>query len=156
MKAKRESDGRQHDHQVLEVMRQQAVKAVREGVSPADVATTFGVNRVTVYRWIAAFNQGGQKALLAKPVPGRPSSLSESELAWLYRNIADHTPQQFRFEFGLWTIGLIRRLNRTGDRGGFLVKVKQVPQSALQVADSIALRPQRAECRRWIRAGVGG
>lgn len=110
MKAKRESDGRQHDHQVLEVMRQQAVKAVREGVSPADVATTFGVNRVTVYRWIAAFNQGGQKALLAKPVPGRPSSLSESELAWLYRNIADHTPQQFRFEFGLWTIGLIRRL----------------------------------------------
>lgn len=47
-------------------------------------------------------------------------------------------------------------LNRTGDRGGFLVKVKQVPQSALQVADSIALRPQRAECRRWIRAGVGG
>src|SRR5690606_8616283 len=33
-------------------------------------------------------------------------------------------------------------VNRTGDRGGFLVKVKQVPQSALQVADSIALRPQ--------------
>ncbi|MBU9541127.1 glycosyltransferase family 2 protein, partial [Burkholderia multivorans] len=42
-------------------------------------------------------------------------------------------------------------LNHTGDRGGCLVKVKQVPQSALQVADSIALRPQRAECRRWIR-----
>ncbi|WP_368647723.1 hypothetical protein ABRZ00_12740 [Castellaniella ginsengisoli] len=47
-------------------------------------------------------------------------------------------------------------MNHTGDRGGCLVKVKQVPQSALQVADSIALRPQRAECRRWIRAGVGG
>ncbi|MBR7896132.1 hypothetical protein KDW83_29865, partial [Burkholderia multivorans] len=42
-------------------------------------------------------------------------------------------------------------VNHTGDRGGCLVKVKQVPQSALQVADSIALRPQRAECRRWIR-----
>ncbi|WP_264986070.1 hypothetical protein, partial [Pseudomonas aeruginosa] len=37
-------------------------------------------------------------------------------------------------------------MNHTGDRGGCLVKVKQVPQSALQVADSIALRPQRAEC----------
>lgn len=48
------------------------------------------------------------------------------------------------------------KVNHTGDRGGCLVKVKQVPQSALQVADSIALRPQRAECRRWIRAGVGG
>ncbi|MCT9072800.1 hypothetical protein N6G06_15680, partial [Cupriavidus gilardii] len=44
------------------------------------------------------------------------------------------------------------KVNHTGDRGGCLVKVKQVPQSALQVADSIALRPQRAECRRWIRA----
>jgi len=51
---------------------------------------------------------------------------------------------------------LFGSVNHTGDRGGCLVKVKQVPQSALQVADSIALRPQRAECRRWIRAGVGG
>ncbi|MDU0537120.1 hypothetical protein Q8X06_33260, partial [Pseudomonas aeruginosa] len=40
----------------------------------------------------------------------------------------------------------IIQVNHTGDRGGCLVKVKQVPQSALQVADSIALRPQRAEC----------
>ncbi|EJC61976.1 monooxygenase [Alcaligenes faecalis subsp. faecalis NCIB 8687] len=47
-------------------------------------------------------------------------------------------------------------MNHTGNRGGCLVKVKQVPQLVLQVVDSNALRLRLAGCRRSIPAGAGG
>lgn len=48
MKCKRNSDGRSLDHVVLQTMRIQAVKAINEGASVADVAKTYGVNERTV------------------------------------------------------------------------------------------------------------
>src|SRR5690554_5187225 len=42
------------------------------------------------------------------------------------------------------------------NRGGCLVKVKQVPQRVLQVVDSNALRLRLAECPRSIPADAGG
>ena len=65
MKCKRSSDGRAIDHHSLQVMRQQAIKAMREGQSAASVAAAFGVNVRSVYRWLADFANGGQNALLA-------------------------------------------------------------------------------------------
>jgi transposase len=104
MKCKRTSDGRTHDHHTLQVMRQQAIKAVREGQTVQRVAASFGVNPRSVFRWLADFANGGQNALLAKPIPERPPKLSAEEMAWLARAVRDHTPQQFKFEFGLWTL----------------------------------------------------
>jgi len=103
MRCKRTSDGRSHDHHTLQIMRQQAVKAVREGQPVESVAAAFGVNKRSVFRWLAAF-------LLAKPIPGRPSKLSQEQMEWIARAVRDNTPQQFRFEFGLWTLALIRHL----------------------------------------------
>ena len=110
MKCKRASDGRAIDHHTLQVMRQQAVKAVREGQTVESVAATLGVNQRSVFRWLADFANGGQNALLAKPIPGRPSKLSGEELSWIANAVRDHSPQQFKFEFGLWTLSLIRHL----------------------------------------------
>jgi transposase len=110
MKCKRTSDGRAHDHHTLQVMRQQAIKAVREGQSVRNVAASFGVNPRSVFRWLADFASGGQNALLAKPIPGRPSKVSVDEMEWIAKAVRDHTPQQFKFEFGLWTLSLIRHL----------------------------------------------
>lgn len=110
MKCKRTSDGRAHDHHTLQVMRQQAIKAVREGQSVKNVAASFGVNPRSVFRWLADFASGGQNALLAKPIPGRPSKVSAEELEWIAKAVRDNTPQQFKFEFGLWTLSLIRHL----------------------------------------------
>ncbi|WP_153015418.1 IS630 family transposase, partial [Ventosimonas gracilis] len=110
MKCKRQSDGRAHDHHTLQVMRQQAVKAVREGQSIDSVAAAFGVNKRSVFRWLAAFANGGQTALLAKPIPGRPSKLSDEQMKWIADAVRSKTPQQFCFEFGLWTLDLIRHL----------------------------------------------
>lgn len=47
-------------------------------------------------------------------------------------------------------------VNHPGNRGGCLVKVKQVPQRVLQVDDSTFLRPLPAGCRRSIPVSVDG
>ncbi|MCK0512466.1 IS630 family transposase [Aromatoleum buckelii] len=110
MKCKRNSDGRAIDHHSLQVMRQQAIKAVREGQTAQSVAAAFGVNVRSVFRWLADFASGGQNALLAKPIPGRPSKVSAEEMRCLAQAVRDHTPLQYKFEFGLWTLSLIRAL----------------------------------------------
>jgi transposase len=110
MKCKRNSDGRALDHHSLQVMRQQAIKAVREGQTAQSVAAAFGVNVRSVFRWLADFANGGQNALLAKPIPGRPSKLSAEQMRWLAQAVRDNTPLQYKFEFGLWTLSLIRAL----------------------------------------------
>ena len=107
MKCKRDSDARAHDHHALQVMRQQAVKAVRNGETVTTVASAFGVNIRTVFRWLSDFAEGGQNALLAKPIPGRPPKLDGDQLRWIAETVRDKTPWQMKLEFGLWTLSLI-------------------------------------------------
>lgn len=127
MKCKRTSDGRKLDHHALQVMRQQAIKAVREGQSVASVAAAFGMNATTIFRWLAKFAEGGQNALLAKPIPGRPPKISAEEMRWIAQAVKDNTPQQFKFEFGLWTLSLLRELiNREFGKSLSLESVRRV------------------------------
>jgi transposase len=107
MKCKRESDGRKIDHHSLQVMRQQAIKAIKSGQSVPTVAEVLGVSTRAVYDWLAKFAAGGQQALLAKPISGRPPKVTAEEMRWLAETIKDNTPQQLKFEFGLWTLSLI-------------------------------------------------
>ena len=74
MKCNRENDGRKYDHHTLQVMRMQAIKAVQGGQSATEVAKADGINRQTIYRWMANCLSGGQKVLLAKPIPGHPQN----------------------------------------------------------------------------------
>lgn len=110
MKCKRTSDGRKIDHHTLQVMREQAVKALRDGQPVAEVATAFGMNIRTVFKWLAKFSDGGESALLAKPISGRPPKISAEEMLWIARAVRENTPQQFDLEFGLWTLSLLREL----------------------------------------------
>ena len=65
-------DARSLDHRLLQTLRQRAVAAVNEGCSVAQVALVYGLNRRTVFRWVADYRRDGPQALLAKPIPGRP------------------------------------------------------------------------------------
>jgi transposase len=112
MKCKRPSDARTHDHHTLQVMRQQAVKAVRHNETADSVSKAMGVNIRTVFRWLADFSMGGQSAQLAKPISGRSTKLSADEMCWIAKTVKDHTPQQFKFEFGLWNLNIIRSLEK--------------------------------------------
>ena len=77
MKCKRENDGRKSDHQTLQLMRMQAIKAIQVGQSATEVAKADGINRQTIYRWMANYLCRGSRALLAKPILGRPPKLSD-------------------------------------------------------------------------------
>ena len=77
MKCKRENDGRKYDHHTFQLMRMQGNQGRTGGQSTTKPAKAYGINRQTIYRWMANYLCGGPKARLAKPIPGRPSKLSD-------------------------------------------------------------------------------
>jgi transposase len=94
-------------------MRIRAVRQIRdEGVHPDDVAATLGLNRSTVYGWLAKYREGGERALHAKPAPGRPQKLSGQCIARLYALIVGRDPRQLSFEFALWPREMVRQVIR--------------------------------------------
>ena len=101
-------DARKLDHQTLEELRFRAVEAVQGGQRVDEVARAMGLCRSTVFGWMAQYRSGGWGALKAKPVPGRPAKISGRVIGRIYRAIAGKTPQQYRFEFALWTLDLAR------------------------------------------------
>ena len=76
----------------------------------ASVAAAFGLSVRTIFGWLAKFAEGSQNALLAKPIPGRPPKISADEMRWIAQTVRGNSPQQFKFEFGLWTLSLIGEL----------------------------------------------
>jgi transposase len=108
----RDNDGRKLDHATLEAMRIRAVEQIQAGAHPEDVAAVLGLNRSTVFGWVAKYREGGLDALRAKAVPGRPPKLSGEQMRRLYTLIVGHDPRQLEFEFGLWTREMVRVLIR--------------------------------------------
>jgi transposase len=133
----RENDGRKLDHQTLETVRIRAVKQIQAGAHPEDVAESLGMDRSTVFAWMAKFREGGLEALRAKPVPGRPPKLSGAQLRKLYTLIVGANPRQLQFEFALWTREIVRELIRR-EFGVALCAV-----SVGRLLRTIGLSPQR-------------
>jgi transposase len=110
MQCKRETDGREFDRHTLQTIRQQAIKAVNNGLTVNAVAQAFGVNIRTVFRWLSDYACGGQNALLGKTPPGAKPKLDPDQMNWLANTIRDKNPQQLRFVFALWTLPIIGEL----------------------------------------------
>src|SRR5215467_14370163 len=53
----RANDARRLDHATLEAMRERAVRSVQDGESPAVVADVLGINRSTIYGWLAQYRR---------------------------------------------------------------------------------------------------
>jgi len=106
----RQDDARKLDHKTLEEMRARAVRSVQNGQSPEIVAQALGINRTTIYDWLAKYRRGGWGGLKAKPVPGRPPKLSRHAIKWIYDTITQKSPLQLKFEFALWTREMIAKL----------------------------------------------
>ena len=135
-------DGRALDHKALEAIRIQAVQRVEAGESPEDVIRILGFARPVIYEWLAKYREGGLDALRAKAIPGRPPRLDGKQLRWVYKAITTKSPLQYRFEFALWTRGMVRDLirERFGVRlsdvsvGRLLKKLGLTPQKPLRRA----------------------
>jgi transposase len=99
----REDDARKLDHATLEALRVRAVGMVQKGESPEVVGKALGLNRTTIYVWLAMYRHGGWGALKAKPVPGRPPKLGGKQLKWIFDTVTQKNPLQLKFEYALWT-----------------------------------------------------
>jgi len=84
-------------------MRERAVRCVQEGENPEVVARALGINRSTMYGWLAQYRRGGWGALKAKPLFGRPPKLDGKKLQWVYDTVTQKSPLQLKFAFALWT-----------------------------------------------------
>lgn len=106
------NDGRRLGHEALQQIRISCVQRVEAGESPETVIKSVGFERVCIYRWLAAYREGGVEALKAKKLFGRPAKITGEQMQALYRIIANETPLQYKFSFALWTCGIIRELLR--------------------------------------------
>jgi transposase len=104
------NDARSLDHATLEAMRERAVRSVQNGESPEVVARVIGVNRSTMYSWLAQYRRGGWRALKAKPLFGRPPKLDGKKLKWIYDTVTQKNPLQLKFAFALWTREMVAKL----------------------------------------------
>src|ERR1700716_232958 len=106
----RQNDARQLSHDILEDMRRRAVMAVQAGQSPEVVGKAFGLNRTTIYDWLAQSRGGGGGALKPKPLLGRPPKLDGKKLKWIYNTVTQKNPLQLKFAFALWTREMVATL----------------------------------------------
>jgi len=143
MRCKKTIDARAYSHETLEQLRRDAVRRVEAGESPEAVAAGLGINRRTIYRWLQAYHYGGAGALAAKPIPGAPPKLDAQQLAQLAQMIRDDTPLQYKFEFALWTLAIVRELIKRS----FGVSLSEV--SVGRLMKRLGFTPQRPLYRAW-------
>jgi transposase len=137
-------DGRSFDHRTLEAIRLMAIERVQAGERPSVVVASYGFSRTSIYKWIKAASQPGVglKALLAKPLAGRPRSLSPQQEQQVFRWVNGKDPRPYGLDFGLWTRRVVAdlierkfaiRLGLTAV-GELLAKLGSTPQKPLQRA----------------------
>jgi transposase len=70
----------------------------------SQTATTFGVDRTTLHRWLARYDEHGEAGIRRRPVSGRPRKLRGFTAKRLKR-IVLAPATKFGFETDLWTVG---------------------------------------------------
>jgi transposase len=96
----------------LEARRRLAVQRVNDGWKRADVAAFLGVHPETVAEWARAYKAGGDKALAAKPHPGRKPFLTAAQEKQVLGWLAD-PPTAHGFRTDPWTARRVADLIRT-------------------------------------------
>lgn len=106
----RKDDARKLDHKTLEELRIRAVREVQNGESPEVIAKAIGINRTTIYDWLAKYRAGGWGALKSRPTPGAKPKIDGKKMQWIFDTVTQKNPQQMKFEFALWTREMIQKL----------------------------------------------
>ncbi|WP_304511286.1 IS630 family transposase [Desulfopila sp. IMCC35008] len=132
-------DGRKINREALEAIRIRAVKRVEAGESPEVVIKALGFTRTVIYEWLAKYREGGLDALRSKKAPGKQPKLNGKQLQKLYRIIVGVDPRQLKFEFALWTRGMVQELIKRR----FRVSMSEV--SVGRLLRKLGLSPQRPQ-----------
>jgi transposase len=109
----RKDDARKLDHITLEALRIRAVGLVQKGESPEAVGKSLGLNRTTIYGWLALCRRGGWGDLKAKAISERPPKLAGMQMRWLYDTVVGKNPLQLKsimlYGPGRWLASLSKR-----------------------------------------------
>lgn len=89
-----------------------AVQRMNEGERPAAVAASFGMHRSWAFKCRAAAKGKGKglRALRSTKASGRPRKLSAAQERQVFRWVNGKNPQQYGFDFGLWTRQIVQSL----------------------------------------------
>lgn len=82
----------------------------KSGESPEVVGKALGINRTTIYDWLAKYRADGWSALKSKPTPGAKPKIDGKKMKWIFETVTQKNPQQMKFEFALWTREMIQKL----------------------------------------------
>jgi transposase len=105
---KNKPDARSLSREIREHTRNLAISMHCKGAYPDEIAMAHGISVRQVYRWIALYLEQGLEGLKMKKASGPGSSLSDAQLQRLAEIIVDHTPNQYQFEFALWTLNRVK------------------------------------------------
>jgi transposase len=127
---------------------------LEEGLTPSKVADRLGVSVRSVRRWREAREEGGDGALSAKPVPGRPKKLGETECERLWSILLDGA-LAYGFPNELWTLrriaGVIRREFAVHYHPSHVWKILRRAKWSCQVPERRAIQRNEEKVARWKR-----
>jgi len=105
-------DGPTLAHNTLEEMRVLAVQRMKDGEHPEVVAASFGMNRSWAYKCRSLAQGRGRcvRVLLSTKASGRPRKLTEAQERQVFRWVNGKRPDQYGFDFGLWTRQIVQEL----------------------------------------------
>ena len=109
----------------LERRRRKAVALKEQGLRTCEIARRLRTTDRSVRRWLQEQAQGGQAALAAKPVPGRPPKLSARQRRGLVHCLL-RGASHYGFGTDLWTCPRIARLIQ--ERYGVPYHVDAIPR----------------------------
>jgi transposase len=139
----KELDGRKINRKALEEIRIRAVKSVENGESPETVIKALGLTRPQIYEWLSKYREGGIEALRSRKAPGKTPKLTGKQLRKIYSLVVGIDPRQLKFEFALWTRGMVRELIMRE----FRVQLSEV--SVGRLLKKLGLSPQRPQRRAY-------
>jgi len=151
-------DARKLSSKELELLRRQAIRLWVKGKTYVEIAEVVGVHRNRISEWCRAYGEKGATALKVNKT-GRPKgdgrSLTPEQEAVIKKKICDHTPDQLKLAFALWTRRAVQQLIKElfildmpiRTIGDYLKRWGFTPQKPLKMA--YEQRP--AEVEKWLK-----
>jgi putative transposase len=130
------------DSRTLEQRRMEAIKLLKEGLGPGEIAKRLGVNRRSAHRWLAAYRDRGIDGIAPLPVLGRPCKLSPHDRERLARMLLDGATS-FGYSLDLWSSRRVADLIR--QRFGVAYHVNHMSR----LLHSLGFIPQKPKRRGW-------